>query len=137
VNTWREELQDVIKSKVEREAEEQERRRKRVAEALDVALVAMAQSFEALRFAAGELGQKGQPAKLGEQMGEAHFELHGQTVDVTLDPEAAVVKISYNQSRAREFDFATDRHLAPKDVEEYVGRRLVELSRAVQKEHPW
>jgi hypothetical protein len=126
VNTWREELQDVIKSKVEREAEEQERRRKRVAEALDVALVAMAQSFEALRFAAGELGQKGQPAKLGEQMGEAHF-----------DPEAAVVKISYNQSRAREFDFATDRHLAPKDVEEYVGRRLVELSRAVQKEHPW
>jgi hypothetical protein len=137
VNSWREELQDVIKSKTEREAEEQERKRRRIAEALEVADAAMVQSLEALRFAAGELSQKGQSPKLAEQAGEAHFELLGQTVDLTLERETAVVKISYNQGRPREFDFATDRHLAPKDVEEYVGRRLVELSRAVQKEHPW
>jgi hypothetical protein len=137
MNSWREELQDVIKSKAEREAEEQERKRKRIAEALEVADVAMVQSLEALRFAMGELSRKGQNAQLAEQAGEAHFELHGQTVDVALDREGAVLKISYNKGRPREFDFATDRHMAPKDVEEYVGRRLIELSRAVQKEHPW
>ena len=137
MNTWRDELLDVIKTKAERDAEEQERKRKRIAEALEVADLAMSQAVEGMRFAAAELGAKGQPATFSPEGDAFRFALHGLGVDVSLDRECAVLKVSYNQGRPREFDFATDRHLAPKDIEEYVGRRLVELTRAAHKDHPW
>jgi hypothetical protein len=137
VNTWREELQDVIKSKAERDAEEQERKRKRIVEALDVADAAISQALEGIRFAMAELEAKGQKPRLTEPPADVRFELLGLTVDLTLDRSNAVLRVTYNQGRPREFDFAQDRHLSTKDVEEYVGRRLVELARAAQKEHPW
>ena len=56
---------------------------------------------------------------------------------VELDRSTAVLTVTYDAAKPREFDFAKDRHLSPKDVEEYVGRRLVELARAAQKAHPW
>jgi len=54
-----------------------------------------------------------------------------------LDPDTAVIKVSYLDAKAREFDFARDRHIAAADVEEYLGRRVVELIRSVQKATPW
>lgn len=137
MSTWREELHEVIKTRDEREAEELARKRQRIAEALEVAADAQAQAVEGLRFAVAELAGKGQPAELAVQGDEARLKLHALGVDVVLDRDNAIVKIAFNQGKPREFDFGTDRHLAPKDVEEYVGRRLVELARAAQKEHPW
>lgn len=137
MENWRNELREVVKSQAEREAEEQERRRKRIAEALQVADQAMAQSLDGLRFATEQLRDKQQEPTLGEEADTYSFRIRDRTVTVELDRETAVLKVSTNDGRPREFDFATDRHLAPKDVEEYVGRRLVETARAVQKEHPW
>jgi hypothetical protein len=137
VNNWREELVETIKSKAEREAEEEERKQKRIAEALEVAEQAMAQSLEALRFAAAELGAKSLSPELGEQQDHYRFDLFEHSIHVELARSTAVLEVRYDEGRPRQFDFATDRHLAPKDAEEYVGRRLVELARASQKEHPW
>ena len=58
-------------------------------------------------------------------------------LSVGLSRSDAVLKVTFNDGRPREFDFAKDRHLSPKDVEEYVGRRAVELARAAQKANPW
>ena len=117
--TWRDELVEVIKSKAEREAEEAERRRKRLEEALSVADEALGQAKDSLGYAHEAL-------VLGDQ-----------SVRVSLSRETAVLEVGFNDARPREFDFSKDRHLAPRDVEEYVGRRLVELARAAQKADPW
>ncbi len=45
MENWREELTEVVKSKAEREAEEEERRNKRLVEALSVADEGMAQAL--------------------------------------------------------------------------------------------
>jgi hypothetical protein len=137
VNSWREELQEAIKTKAERDAEEQERHHKRIIEALEVADKAVVEAVEGLRFASAELSSKGQPATFEEQAGGARLGLHGIEVRVELDRETATLRVRYRDGKPREFEFATDRHLAPKDVEEYVGRRLVEMVRLAQKEHPW
>jgi uncharacterized protein YdbL (DUF1318 family) len=137
VNSWRNELREVAKSKAEREAEEEERRRKRIDEALEVADAGMSQALEGLRFAAELLRDRAQQTNLTEGDGEHCFEVSGGKVVVSLSRETAVLAVQTNDGRPREFDFAKDRHLAPKDVEEYVGRRLIELARAAQKEHPW
>lgn len=137
MTTWREELAEAIKTKAEREAEEAERQRKRLEEALKIADEAVGLADATLSFVHGELVTKGQPSTL-ERAGGAHtLVLHGQTLAVELDRGTAVLKVTANASRPREFDFAKDRHIAPKDVEEYVGRRAVELARSAQKVAPW
>jgi hypothetical protein len=45
--------------------------------------------------------------------------------------------VNVAETKPREFDFAKDRHIAATDVEEYVGRRAVELVRLAQKATPW
>lgn len=137
MQSWRDELRQVTKSRAEREAEEEERRRKRIAEALEVADQAVADALEGLRFAAELIRDKGQEAKLTEGEGEHRLELLDGTVVVRLNRDTAVLEVQTNDGRPREFDFAKDRHLAPKDVEEYVGRRLIEVARAAQKAKPW
>ena len=51
--------------------------------------------------------------------------------------DSAVIKVAFVEGKPREFDFAKDRHIAAADVEEYVGRRSVELVRTAQKAAPW
>lgn len=134
---WRDELIEAIKSKSEREAEEEAKRLKRLESALEVADEALGKAEEGLRFADAQLRGKSQPAKLEKKNGEVALAIHDLRLAVLLSREDAVVKVSYNDGRPREFDFAKDRHLSPKDVEEYVGRRAVELARAAQKQNPW
>lgn len=137
MSNWRDELAEVVKSNAEREAEEAERQRKRLEEALAVADEAMSQALEGLRFAKEQFTSKKQPAKLKETAGTHVLTLNDLTLSVGLTRETAVLEVVFNEGRPREFDFAQDRHLSPKDVEEYVGRRTVELARAAQKTSPW
>ncbi|MBM4376778.1 MAG: hypothetical protein FJ095_16980 [Deltaproteobacteria bacterium] len=137
MSTWREELAEAIKTQSEREAEEAERQRKRLEEALKIADEATGLAGETLRFVKEQLVVKGQVATLEGAEGGLTLGLHGQSLAVELDRATAVLKVTANASRPREFDFAKDRHIAPKDVEEYVGRRAVELARSAQKVSPW
>lgn len=134
---WRDELKEAVKGKAEREAEEQERQRKRVEEALNTADVAIGLAKEALVFAHETLKGKEQEAKLEEDGGTLKLALHDLSLAVGLDRETAIIKIHLAEQKPREFDFAKDRHIAAADVEEYVGRRAVELVRAAQKAEPW
>jgi hypothetical protein len=137
MNNWRDELVEAIKTAEERQAEELDRKRKRLEEALQVADEALSQARNGLRFAGEQLKSKNQPASVSEAEGRCALELRELSVAVELNREEAVVKVVFNQQRPREFDFSKDRHLSPKDVEEYVGRRAVELARAAQKADPW
>jgi len=137
VTGWRDELAEAVKSREEREAEQAERRRQRIQEALAVADDAMGQALDALRFARRQLEAKGQAVRLGEEADQYRFELGELTLVVALDRETATLESVYNDGKPRQFEFAKDRHLSPKDIEEYVGRRLVELARTAQKENPW
>lgn len=134
---WRDELVEAIKSSAEREAEEAERKRKRLEAALTIADEAMEKALVSLRFVEEQLKGKKQPVELSEVDGGHRLVLHGFSLQATLSREDAVLQVVFNEGRPRDFDFAKERHLAPKDVEEYVGRRAVELARAAQKEHPW
>ncbi len=134
---WREELVETVKSKEEREAEEAARQRKRLEAALEVADAAMTQAREALGFAHEQLESKKQPSAFADEAGALRLSLNELSIAVDLSRDDAVLKVTYNEGRPRDFDFAKDRHLAPKDVEEYVGRRAVELARAAQKNSPW
>jgi hypothetical protein len=133
VASWRDELIEAVKTKAERDAEEAERQRKRVAEALSTAELALRGAEEALAFAHERVAEKGQTSTLtGGKLGVGAL-----TLTVELDRATAVLRVSYLDAKPREFDFARDRHIAPSDVEEYVGRRVVELVRAAQKASPW
>src|SRR5262245_59497989 len=135
MSSWRDELIEAVKSKDERATEEEERRKKRLEEALAVADEAMRKSLDSLRFASDQLRAKKQPVKLDEKKDEYALGLHDLSLAVGLTRTEAVVKVTFNDGRPREFDFSKDRHLSAKDVEEYVGRRAVELARAAQKAH--
>lgn len=135
--TWRDELKEAVKSKAEREAEEADRKRKRVEAALKVAEEALAQCSGGLEFVLQQLQGKQQPAKLSAGGDRRQLTLGEQGLVVELDRETAVLKVTLNDAKPREFDLAQDRHLAPKDIEEYVGRRAVELARAAYKANPW
>jgi hypothetical protein len=67
----------------------------------------------------------------------ALFTLDGMVLSAELDTSTAIIKVTYLEAKAREFDFARDRHIASADVEEYLGRRVVELVKAAQKASPW
>ena len=146
---WREELTEAIKTKAEREAEEAARLKQRVTEALGTAESAFDLAIGALRFAQEKISEKGQPASLeltpagADRPGAARL-LLGQpgaagslVLGLQLDRDTAVVKVNVAETKPREFDFAKDRHIAATDVEEYVGRRAVELVRLAQKATPW
>jgi hypothetical protein len=137
VPNWRDELLEAVKSKAERDAEEQERHRKRVKEALTTAEAAMALAAGALRFARDKLVEKSQAAELREGPDGYALALRELTLSIDLQRDAAVLRITYVDGKPRDFDFAKDRHIAPVDVEEYVGRRAVELVRAAQKTAAW
>ncbi len=136
---WREELVEAAKTKEEREEEERARHRKRVEEALTTAEAAMSLGADALRFTRDKLGEKSQKAELSENETKDSFKLLLLEFSLALElvRESAVIKVTFGESKPREFDFAKDRHIAPADVEEYVGRRALELVRAAQKAHPW
>ncbi|MEZ4296445.1 MAG: hypothetical protein R3B70_15850 [Polyangiaceae bacterium] len=135
--SWRDELVEAVKTKAERDAEEQARHRKRVEEALATAEAALKLGAEALRFAAERLKGKEQPADLSDEPDALKLSLQDLSLRLELSRESAVLKIIFGDAKPREFDFAKDRHISPADVEEYVGRRALELVRAAQKASPW
>ena len=134
---WRDELIEAAKTKAEREAEELARHRKRVEEALATAEAAIHLGVEALRFARDTLRDKQQDAELTEQPDSYKLTLRELSVSLELVRESAIIRVTFGEGKPREFDFAKDRHIAPADVEEYIGRRSVELVRAAQKAQPW
>ncbi len=134
---WRDELIDAVKTKVEREEEEAAKQRLRVQEALASAESALALGVEALKFAAERITEKSQGGKFEKLETGGRLSLGALTVLLELDRQTAVLKVSYLEGKPREFDFARDRHIAPADVEDYVGRRAVELVKSAQKAAPW
>ncbi len=134
---WRDELIEAVKTRQEREDEEAARHRQRVVEALSSAESALELAREALGFAKDRIAEKGQAAVLEPTELGVRLTLGALALGIELDRATAVLRVSYLEGRPREFDFARDRHIAPTDVEEYVGRRAVELVRNVQKAAPW
>lgn len=134
---WRDELIEAVKTKAEREAEEAEKQRQRVREAMTTAEAAMKLGVDALEFAAERVREKGKEVSIEAAPHNVKFGLGAMALAAELDPSTAVIKVSYLEAKAREFDFARDRHIAAADVEEYLGRRVVELIRAAQKATPW
>jgi hypothetical protein len=135
--SWRDELIEAVKTKDEREAEELARHKKRVEEALSTAETAIKLGSEGLRFTCERLKEKSQPAELAEDKDSYKLAIHEHRLTLELSRESAVIKITFGEGKPREFDFAKDRHIAPADVEEYIGRRSLELVRAAYKSHPW
>ena len=135
--SWRDELNEAVKTAPEREAEEAARQRQRVQEALSSAEEALRLGTASLEFATEKIAAKGQPARFVSEGGVAKLELGQLSVGLELNRETAVLKVTYLEAKPREFDFARDRHIAPSDVEEYVGRRVVELVRFAQKANQW
>jgi hypothetical protein len=137
VPSWRDELIEAVKTKAERDAEEQARHRKRVEEALATAEAAMKVGGESLRFAAEKLAEKGQASVFVDEPDLLKLSLHDLSLRLELSRESAIIKVTFGDAKPREFDFAKDRHIAPGDVEEYIGRRALEFVRAAQKTFPW
>ncbi len=135
--SWRDELVDAVKTRAEREAEEQARQKKRVAEALATAEAATTLGADALRYARDRLCEKHQPALFVEADDQYTLSLNSHALCLELVRASAIIKVTAGEGKPREFDFAKDRHLAPTDVEEYMGRRLLELVRAAHKTQPW
>lgn len=143
---WRDELIDAVKTKAEREAEEAEKQRQRVREAMTSAEAALKLGVDALAFASERVKEKGKTSTVESSDHAVKFTMQGPDVNggtttmsiaADLDPATAIIKVTYQDAKAREFDFARDRHIAAADVEEYLGRRVVELIRAAQKASPW
>ena len=137
VTHWRDELTEASKSKAEREAEEQARQRARLKEALTTAEGARDLALEALRFTHGVLASKGLTVALGDREGGVELGLGEQRIRVSLDCDTAVLRVALADGKPKEFDFMKDRHVTASDVEEYIGRRAVELVRSAQKVTPW
>jgi hypothetical protein len=135
--SWRDELIDAVKTKAERDAEEQARHKKRVEEALATAEAAMALGVEALRYTRDRLREKGQAAELTEEKDSYRLKLGDVGLSLELIRESAIIKVTFGEGKPREFDLAKDRHIAPADVEEYMGRRALELVRGAYKATPW
>ena len=140
---WRDELIEAVKTKTEREAEETAKQKQRVLEAIPSAEAAVSLATEGLRFAYDRILEKGKPSTMHEEKDEesrpklARLTLEDLSLGIDLDRATAIVRVSYLEGKPREFDFARDRHIAATDVEEYVGRRAVELVRSAQKATAW
>lgn len=135
--TWRDELIEAVKSKAEREAEELARHKKRVTEALAAAESAVSLGAESLKFAHERLQEKGQHIVFVQEQDKHRLALGDFSLSLELLRDSAIVRVTFGDGKPREFDFAKDRHIAPADVEEYIGRRALELVRAAQKASPW
>ena len=135
--SWRDELTEAVKSKAERDAEEAARHKKRVEEALATAESAMSLAVDALRYTRDRLKAKEQPVELTEESDRYRLALGELALSLELVRESAIIKVTFGEGKPREFDLAKDRHIAPADVEEYMGRRSLELVRAAYKSHPW
>jgi hypothetical protein len=135
--SWRDELIEAVKSKAERDAEEAARHKKRVEEALATAETAMALAVEALRYTRDRLRDKDQPVELAEEKDRYKVTLYDMSLTLELVRDAAIIKVTFGEGKPREFDLAKDRHIAPADVEEYMGRRSLELVRGAYKSHAW
>ena len=135
--SWRDELIEAAKTKAERDEEELARHRKRVQEALNTAETAYNLAVAALEFMRDRLADKGQTPQLAAETDAHTFEVLTHKLRIELVRDAAVIKVIYGEGKPRDFDFAKDRHIAPADVEEYVGRRAVELVKSAQKASPW
>lgn len=135
--TWRDELIEAVKSKVEREAEEQARHKKRVTEALAAAESALSLGGDALQFTGERLKDKGLAVERVQQPDKHRLVMGEVSLTLELVRESAIVRVTFGEGKPRDFDFAKDRHIAPADVEEYIGRRALELVRAAQKATPW
>lgn len=135
--SWRDELIEAAKTKTERDEEEQARHRKRVQEALHTAETAFGLAVEAIKFARDRVADKGQTPQFSEHPDAYTLELLAHKIHIELVRDSAVIKVVFGEGKPREFDFAKDRHIAPADVEEYVGRRAVELVKIAQKASPW
>ena len=135
--SWRDELTEAVKSKAERDAEEAARHKKRVEEALTTAETAMGLAVDSLRYTRDRLKDKGQPVELAEETDRHRLTLHELALSLELVRESAIIKVTFGEGKPREFDLAKDRHIAPADVEEYMGRRSLELVRAAYKTHAW
>ncbi len=134
---WRDEIIEAAKTKAERDAEEAAKHKKRVEEALTTADASVALAKEALGFARDRLRDQQLEASLEDQPDKLRLGLRDFSLTVELARDSAILKVTFGEGKPREFDFAKDRHIAPPDVEEYVGRRLVELVKAAQKAAPW
>lgn len=134
---WRDELIEAVKSKAEREAEEEARQKKRVEEALATAETAMNLGVGALRYTRDKLAEKGQAVVFDEEPDRLKLTVGDISLTLELVRERAVIKVTFGEGKPREFDLAKDRHIAPADVEEYMGRRSLELVRAAYKATPW
>ena len=137
MTTWRDELLETIKTRAERDTEEETKRKKRLDEALTIAEEALLKAHDGLTFTHEQLLVKAQAATVSRDGDAATIELQGQTLTVGLDRAEATLNVTVNGGRPRAFDFAKDRHIVPKDVEEYVGRRVLELVRAAHNVAPW
>jgi len=135
--SWRDELTEAVKSKAERDAEEAARQKKRVEEALATAETAMSLAADSLRYTSEQLKNKGQTAVLTEEPDRYKLTLGTLSLALELSRESAVIKVTFGEGKPRDFDLAKDRHIAPADVEEYMGRRSLELVRAAYKAAPW
>lgn len=135
--SWRDELIEAAKTKAEREEEELARHRKRVQEALTTAESAFDLASKAIEFTRERLSEKGQAPDLDSQTDAVALKLGDHKLRVELVRDSAAIKVVFGEGKPREFDFAKDRHIAPADVEEYVGRRAVELVKSAQKASPW
>lgn len=135
--SWRDELIEAVKSKAERDAEEAARHKKRVEEALATAEHAMNLGVGTLRYTRDRLAEKGQPVTLDEEADKHKLTIRDLSLTLELTRESAVIKATFGEGKPREFDLAKDRHIAPADVEEYMGRRALELVRAAYKAMPW
>src|SRR5262249_31102111 len=125
------------KSKAERDAEEAARHKKRVEEALATAEAAVNLGLEALRYTRDRLREKQQPVELTEDKDRYRLSLRELSLTLELLRDSAVIKVTFGEGKPRDFDLAKDRHIAPGDVEEYMGRRALELARGAYKTHPW
>jgi len=135
--SWRDELTEAVKSKAEREAEEAARHKKRVEEALATAETAMKLGVDSLRYTSDKLKEKAQAVDFREEADKFTLTLGTQTLTLELVRDSAMIKVTFGEGKPREFDLAKDRHIAPADVEEYMGRRSLELVRAAHKSTPW
>lgn len=135
--SWRDELLEAVKTQQERDDEKAARLRERVAAALVIAEDAYGLLTGVLTFVHEQILAKGQQATFNTSEDGCELRLDDFAITANLSKTDAQLSVNFNKARPRSFDFLNDRHLSAKDVEEYVGRRAVELVRAAQQKSPW
>ena len=102
MTTWRDELLEAIKTRAERDAEEEAKRKKRLEEALKIADEASEKAHEGLAFTHDHLVAKGLSPTLTRDGNAATLEFCGQTLTVDLDRSEAMLKVAAKRSLSLE-----------------------------------